>query len=171
MRKRKRGVWGTPTRIVWQNMKDRCRNPNHPQFKDYGGRGIQVCQRWLDNFQNFLADMGEKPSNLSIDRIDNDGNYEPENCQWSPRRRQNRNTRRTKWITYNGQTKCMADWAEEFKMHPAVLWSRLKRGWTTERALAPRNPAMTAAEKCRAYRLRKKANLAKGVACKLGLIR
>ena len=76
----------------WQNMKTRCLNPNHPRFKNWGGRGIKVCERWMD-FTNFLADMGEKPEGLTLDRINNDGNYEPGNCRWATRKQQVQNRR------------------------------------------------------------------------------
>jgi hypothetical protein len=86
-----------PEYWVWSIMKDRCLNANNAKFKDYGGRGIKVCDRWLgdDGFTNFIADMGRRPSpEHSIDRIENDGNYEPGNCRWATRSQQQRNTRR-----------------------------------------------------------------------------
>ena len=81
--------------ISWNGMKARCSNANHPRWKDYGGRGIVVCERWLNSFENFLADMGEKPEGLSIDRKDNDGNYESDNCRWATAKQQRANRRDT----------------------------------------------------------------------------
>jgi hypothetical protein len=84
----------SPEHATWSNLIQRCTNPKVPQYKDYGGRGIKVCPRWLDSFESFLSDMGEKPSkNLTIERVDNDGDYEPDNCIWATRQQQNKNKR------------------------------------------------------------------------------
>lgn len=103
---------GTRTRIynVWVQMKWRCRSPKSPMYHHYGGRGIAVCERWL-NFENFLADMGEPPKGMSLDRINNDGNYEPSNCRWATQKDQCNNTRRNVFLTHNGERKTVAQWA------------------------------------------------------------
>ena len=95
-------------------MKRRCNNASQPCFRHYGGRGIRVCERW-QRFENFLADVGERPDGMSIDRIDVDGDYEPGNCKWATRAEQSRNKRGTKLYTYNGKTMCMADWIKEIR--------------------------------------------------------
>lgn len=84
----------TPEFIAWQNMVARCSNPQHPSFRYYGGRGINVCERWRSSYENFLADMGRRPSpDLTLDRINNNGNYEPDNCRWATHSDQMRNRR------------------------------------------------------------------------------
>jgi hypothetical protein len=90
---RKHMMSRSKTYIAWSNAKARCSNPNHPSFKHYGARGISVCERWQESFENFLADMGEAPEGLELDRTNNDGNYEPSNCRWVTRSEQCRNMR------------------------------------------------------------------------------
>lgn len=108
---RKHGMWNTPEFWTWNSMLDRCRNPRHKQYKDYGGRGITVCDEWR-HFINFFADMGRRPtSKHTLDRINNNGNYEPNNCRWATRQQQNNNTRRCIMVTIRGETHSIADWA------------------------------------------------------------
>ena len=93
---KKHGWYGTATHRSWSAAKNRCTNPNNHAYDNYGGRGNKMCDRWLESFENFLVDMGEKPQNLSLDRIDNDGNYEPNNCRWATKSQQNSNRRKSK---------------------------------------------------------------------------
>lgn len=112
----------------------RCRTPSHHAFRNYGARGIAVCERW-SRFENFITDMGACPAGLTLERIDNDRGYEPENCKWATRAEQHRNTRRTQKLTFNGVTLCKQDWCKRTGLDWATLNGRLRRGWTIERAL------------------------------------
>lgn len=110
-------------------MKQRCSNPKNPAYKYYGGRGIKVCERWKV-FDNFLSDMGERPTGMKLDRINNDGNYELSNCRWATHKEQCRNMSNNRLLTLNGVTKCIAEWAEFLKIKPQILYSRSKEGWS-----------------------------------------
>ncbi len=121
---------------VWSSMKDRCLNPSIRNYPRYGGRGIKVCDRWLESFEDFLADMGEKPDGLTLDRRDNDGDYTPENCRWATRKEQQNNMIRNHLITYQGRTQTLTQWAEELKINMCTLRSRLELyGWSVSDAL------------------------------------
>jgi len=123
---RTHGMHETPTYGIWSCMKQRCTNPKHPSYKDYGGRGIKVCERWSE-FENFYEDMGEEPRGLSLERKNNNGNYCPENCIYATQKEQTRNTRRTVLIEYQGKTQCMKDWAKELGINYATLRFRLQK--------------------------------------------
>lgn len=125
----------TKTYTVWATMIGRCCNPKDHKYAGYGGRGITVCKRWRDSFENFLADMGEKPDGMSIDRVNNDGNYEPDNCRWATATQQARNTRRNRLLTVNGETRVLAEWCEKVGLRQGLVFYRLKLGWTPEEAL------------------------------------
>ncbi len=121
---------------TWSGMKDRCRNKNHAEYPIYGGRGIVVCERWLNSFGNFFADMGPRPSpRHSIDRIDNDGNYEPTNCRWATPIEQANNKRNNRMLSLDGETRTLPDWARLLGVSSHVLHQRLHRGWSVERTL------------------------------------
>ena len=117
----------------WNSMRQRCNNPKNDRYKDYGGRGIKVCVRW-QNFSNFLADMGARPKHTSIDRINNDGNYGPENCRWATYQQQQRNGRRVKIVTRSGITGSFRDVCESLGLNPDVVRTRLNRGWSIDDA-------------------------------------
>lgn len=121
----------------WCHMKERCSNPNEKMFHRYGGRGITVCDRWLRSFENFYADVGPAPSPLhSIDRIENDGNYEPGNVRWAVKSEQARNRSTTRIIECHGERRSVIEWSELSGIPFAVLMCRLKRGWEAERAIS-----------------------------------
>lgn len=124
------GMTGTTTYVVWQGMLSRCDNG----IKNYGERGISVCERWR-KFENFLADMGERPKGMSLDRIDNDGNYEPGNCRSADGPTQHRNKRTNVFITVDGQRKTLAEWAEVLGVPRKKLYRRRSWGWPDEHIL------------------------------------
>lgn len=133
-RTRKHGASRTRAYRAYRAMIKRCERPNNVDYKWYGGRGITVCERWHD-YANFLADMGERPSEKHfIERIDNDGPYCPENCTWATREEQQANTRQAHLITWQGKTMNRAAWARELGMPPDRLRTRLKLGWPIDRA-------------------------------------
>jgi hypothetical protein len=120
---------------TWMNIKQRCYNPKNDRYTDWGGRGIKVCRRWLgkNGFINFMADMGPKPSkNHSIDRIDNDGNYTSSNCKWSTRKEQASNTSKNRWLSHNGTTMILTDWAKSLKCQESGIQYFLKKGKTMD---------------------------------------
>ena len=116
-------------------MRARCEKPYIGNFHRYGGRGIKVCDRW-QQFENFLADMGLKPSaKHSIDRVDVDGNYEPGNCRWATATEQARNTRQNRLVTVDGVTRCVAEWAEVNGIKYVTVKMRLRSGWSETAAV------------------------------------
>jgi hypothetical protein len=122
---------------VWLTMKSRCFNSKMTGYHNYGGRGITVCDRWANSFENFYADMGDPPEkNMSIDRIDNDGNYEPGNCRWATLEEQGRNKRTTRFLTFEGKTQTIKEWAAEKRIVLGTINSRLARGHSVEEALS-----------------------------------
>lgn len=128
------GLSSRPEFRNWTSMLARCSNPSNP---DYGGRGITVCARWRESFAAFFEDMGPKPDGhrISIERLNNDGHYEPGNCVWATPKDQTRNSRRNRLLTHDGKTMCVSEWSEETGIPSSVLFSRLYHGWSVERAL------------------------------------
>lgn len=122
---------------IWHGMKQRCLNPKSQSYPFYGGRGITICSRWLESVANFYADMGDRPtSSHTIERVNNDGNYEPMNCRWASRAEQNENTRQTVLLTFHGETLSLGKWARKIGVPRRTLSSRLgKLGWPLEKAL------------------------------------
>lgn len=118
----------------WRHMVARCRNSNDISWPLYGGRGIQVCERWL-TFSNFLADMGERPPKHTIDRIDNDGDYEPGNCRWATDTEQANNKSSSTLLTFQGKTQSLALWGREVGIPATAITRRLSLGWSVERTL------------------------------------
>ncbi len=124
-----------PSYKIYRGILDRCYNSANPSYSYYGGRGIKVCDRWRESIENFLLDVGKRPNGASIDRIDNNGNYEPNNCRWASRREQQANRRDNRRLTLNGETKSLTEWATLHNLKPKTIKSRLRLGWSTEKAL------------------------------------
>jgi hypothetical protein len=120
---------------TWADMRTRCNNPRHRSYPSYGGRGIKVCERW-DDYELFLKDMGLKPDGLTLERLDNNGNYSPENCKWATYREQSINTRRNRYFEIDGVKLPMVDYAKAVGIPASTLSSRLNQyGWDTKTAL------------------------------------
>lgn len=117
----------------WAAMRARCLDPNNNRYASYAGRGIKVCDRWLHSFENFLADMGERPVGMTIERKDNDGDYCKENCRWATKAEQAVNKRDNHLVTLNGVTKTVSQWTELYGLNPKTVASRIVYGWTGER--------------------------------------
>lgn len=132
------GMDKTPEYRCWAAMKNRCLNNRHKQYSHYGGRGITICDRWIESFNNFYADMGLKPSpKHSLDRIDNNGNYEPNNCKWSTSSEQNTNRRSAFMVNYNGETIALRRLTNNVAVPYDVLYNRIKRlNWPIEMAIS-----------------------------------
>lgn len=147
-RTRTHGMSNTSEYAIWDSMIARCHNEKSKDYCNYGARGISVCDRWKNSFENFYADMGPRPARMSIDRVDNEIGYSPENCRWATALVQTRNQRSNVNITFNGKTQCLTAWADEIGINPITLQSRLSRGnWTVEDALS--TPVRTRKKKCK----------------------
>lgn len=132
--RRTHGGSNSPEYRSWTSMIRRCSDEKCPGYERYGGRGISVCDRWK-SFENFVADMGQRPKGMSIDRIDYDGNYEPDNCRWADAKTQSSNTSVAVLITANGKTQTLTDWSRETGLSTAAIRYRLKAGLSHDEAI------------------------------------
>jgi hypothetical protein len=149
MRAKLKGTWSQSGNYpdghsAWAGMRQRCLNPTSSEFARYGGRGIKICDRWLTSFETFLEDMGPKPTpKHSVDRIDNDGNYEPSNCRWATVKEQNNNRCTSVFVTIGRETKTVAQWDDlgRLAVDPSTVYKRIRSGWNPElAATSPRDP-------------------------------
>lgn len=124
-----------PLYVIWGNMKQRCRNPKNTNFKHYGARGIKICERW-NVFKNFAMDMGDRPEGATIERINNDGDYSPDNCRWASRPEQSNNRRPCIFVSVNGESKNLTQLAKEIGGNRSLIHGRMARGWTLEEAIS-----------------------------------
>jgi hypothetical protein len=162
-RRVKHGMHGTPEYRAWQQMLGRCYNPNSQRFDRYGRRGIRVCERWKQSFEAFYEDVGPRPSSEhSIDRIDNDGDYEPGNCRWATRGEQNRNKADIILVDLDGRKLAVTEWARELGLNPRTILCRIKAGMSPTEALSrtveyrrwPGSPGTVEAERINGARIR-----------------
>jgi lambda repressor-like predicted transcriptional regulator len=138
------GMADTPEYNCWIGFKGRCYNHNTTRFHRYGGRGITVCDRWLESFENFFEDMGPMPfKGASIGRLDNDGPYCPDNCRWETLEQQANNTSKSHYLTHNGETLTVAQWARKLGLNAGTIYVRLARGKSIEAALATAHEVKT----------------------------
>ena len=135
--RRTHGRSNSPEWLSWYGAKQRCYSKNNPAYPRYGGRGIAMCERWREDFSAFYSDMGPRPAGCSLDRIDNDGPYSPENCRWATSRVQSRNTRRNIIATVGGDAMVVTDAARLVGLKRQTVLRRLERGYSLEEALNP----------------------------------
>lgn len=127
------GLGGSPEYHVWWNMNRRCYNASDDSFHEYGGRGISVCERWRESVTAFYQDMGPRPEGGTLDRINNDGNYEPGNCRWATEEEQRNNKRTSRLITFGGCTLTLNQWSRRTGINRHTIRHRINRGWPKER--------------------------------------
>lgn len=137
----KHGLSKTRAYRTWKAIKARCYRKSHSDYPRYGGRGIKVCDRWKNSFQEFYNDMGERPEGASIDRIDVDGNYSPENCQWATQTQQMRNTRRSRVVIIDGTSKTVAELSETSGIPADTIYKRINAGWVGREIISKENHA------------------------------
>jgi hypothetical protein len=131
----KHGMFGTPEYHTWGSMIQRVTNPKNNRYADYGGRGITVCWRWMSSFDNFYEDMGKKPKGTTLGRIDNDGKYCKDNCEWQTAIEQANNKRNNRMFTYQGRTQSVCAWAGELGLDSQMVGQKIRRGESIRRAL------------------------------------
>lgn len=121
--------WANPTNTstyyAWRSMRTRCLNQKSKSFPRYGGRGIQISKNWLNDFDQFVFDMGERPKGMTLDRINNNGNYEPQNCRWVSYKKQQNNKSSNHYLTYNDETRTLSEWAEYLNIKVSTLNKRI----------------------------------------------
>lgn len=132
-----RGGKQSPSYVTWRAMLRRCSDPKHVSYKDYGGRGIKVCDRWK-TFEAFLSDMGERPEGKNLDRIDCDSDYSVENCRWVTNKENNNNRRNHRYLEFKGRRQTVSQWADELGISDGTIRGRLFHGATDEEALRDR---------------------------------
>lgn len=130
---KKHGKSGTRIYGVWCSMLSRCRNQNNVGWKNYGGRGIKVCKRW-EQFENFYEDMGDQPEGMTLERVDNDGDYRPGNCVWDTPKAQSNNSRNNVLVEYQGRMQTLAQWCDELELSRSAVRSRLAMGQSATEA-------------------------------------
>lgn len=133
-----KGKTKTPEYHSWCSMNQRCNNPNDPSFAFYGGRGITICERWTD-FSNFFADMGARPKGTTLDRLDSDRGYSPENCRWATKRQQQNNRRSNVFIEMDGETLTLTEWCSRLGRNYRTVRARIIRGWNPVEAIKKPN--------------------------------
>ena len=137
--KTRHGRYETGEYNSWHSMLQRCTNPNNPSYHRYGGRGITVCPEWRQSFQAFYEDMGCRPPDHTLERVDNAGDYNKDNCVWATKKEQQRNKRTNRLLTFQGETLCLVEWAQRIQLDEGTIRARLRLGWSVELALtAPR---------------------------------
>lgn len=133
--KKERRVKDHPLYAIWEGMRARCNNPARREYENYGGRGVSVCERW-DSFESFVEDMGDRPSlDHTLDRKDNDGDYEPGNCRWATKQDQARNRRSNRVLVVRGVSQVITDWARQMGLSVSTIRARKELGWSDERAV------------------------------------
>jgi hypothetical protein len=132
----KHGMTATPTYKTWVKMKERCTSPNADQWKWYGGKGIRVCDRWLNSFEDFYADMGERPVGTTLDRIESTGNYEPGNCRWADKATQALNASHVLWVECEGESIPLKTLCRKKKISFDLVYGRMRAGYSLLDALS-----------------------------------